>query len=84
MDAREDVLRTNSFTCAVESSVTMNMRVANTPLSADAIMEMLELGIERVAVDHFYFKEYRYTDLNDAIAQAKRQRATRTDDQGSG
>jgi hypothetical protein len=49
------------------------MRNQNPPLTEEAIKEMLELGIERVSVDYFYFKEYRYTDLNDAVAQAKRQ-----------
>jgi hypothetical protein len=49
------------------------MRNQNPRLTEDAIKEMLELGIERVSIDYFYFKEYRYTDLKDAVAQAKRQ-----------
>ena len=34
---------------------------------------MEKYGITRVSVDYFYYKEFRYTDLNDALAQAKRQ-----------
>jgi hypothetical protein len=34
--------------------------------------EMSELGIIRVPVDYFHYKEFRYTHLTDAIAEAKR------------
>jgi hypothetical protein len=30
-------------------------------------------GITRVPTDYFHYKEYRYTSLNDALAEAKRQ-----------
>ena len=33
---------------------------------------MSEYGITRVPLDYFHYKDYRYTNLNDAIAQAKR------------
>ena len=39
-----------------------------------ATEEMLELGITRVPVDYFHCGEFRYTNLKDAVAQAKRQR----------
>ena len=35
----------------------------------------LRSGITRVSVDHFHWREFRYTNLNDAIAQAKRAQA---------
>ena len=35
--------------------------------------EMSKYGITRVPVDYFCYGEFRYTNLNDAIAQAKRQ-----------
>jgi hypothetical protein len=37
--------------------------------------EMLKLGITRVSIDHFHYKDFRYTNVKDAIAQAKRQQA---------
>ena len=39
----------------------------------DAAEEMAKYGITRVPTDYFHYKEYRYTSLDDAIAQAKRQ-----------
>lgn len=36
--------------------------------------EMSEYGIIRVPIDYFHYKDYRYTNLKDAIAQAKRDR----------
>ena len=35
--------------------------------------DMAKYGITRVPIDYYYYKEYRYTNLEDAIAQAKRQ-----------
>lgn len=34
--------------------------------------EMAAYGIKRVPVDYFYFRDFRYTSLSDALAQAKR------------
>jgi len=34
---------------------------------------MTKYGITRVPVDYFHYKEYCYTNLKDAIAQAERQ-----------
>lgn len=42
-------------------------------LSPETNEEMVKFGITRVPVDYFYCGEYRYTNLKDAIAQAKRQ-----------
>ena len=34
--------------------------------------EMTRYGITRVPGDHYHYKQYRYTRLDDAIAQAER------------
>jgi hypothetical protein len=57
-----------------------NHREANPSVTDEAAEEMAKYGITRVPTDHFYYKEYRYTSLDDAIAQAKRQHpAVRSD-----
>jgi hypothetical protein len=40
-------------------------------LRPEAEAEMEGLGITRVPVDYFHWREFRYTNLYDAIAQAK-------------
>ena len=40
--------------------------------SAVEAEEMAKHGIKRVPVDYFHYKQFRYTNLNDAIAQAER------------
>jgi hypothetical protein len=42
---------------------------------AEVAEEMLKFGISRVSIDHFHYKDFRYTNVKDAIAQAKRQQA---------
>jgi hypothetical protein len=37
---------------------------------------MAKYGIKRVPVDYFYYKAFRYTNLDDAIAEARRQNPT--------
>ena len=39
----------------------------------DASGQMAKYGITRVPVDHFHYKEFRYSSLQEAIAEAKRQ-----------
>jgi hypothetical protein len=39
----------------------------------DAAEEMAKYGITRVPTNYFHYKEYRYTSLDDALAEAKRQ-----------
>jgi hypothetical protein len=41
------------------------------PVTAES---MAQYGITRVSVDYFHYKGFRYTNLDDAIAQAKRQK----------
>lgn len=36
--------------------------------------EMAEYGISCIPLDNFYYREFHYTNLRDAIAQAKRDR----------
>ena len=36
--------------------------------------EMANYGISRIPVDNFYYREFHYTNLRDAVAQAKRDR----------
>ena len=42
----------------------------------EAAEEMLKFGITQVPVVYFHYKEFRYTNLKDAIAQAKRQQTS--------
>ena len=41
----------------------------------EELEETPRLGIARVPVDWFHFREFRYTNLKDSIAEAKRQEA---------
>lgn len=41
---------------------------------SEAANEMDRYGITRVPVDYFHFGQYRYTHLEDAVAEAERQR----------
>jgi hypothetical protein len=42
-------------------------------ISSEAAEEMAKYGITRVPVDYFHYGNFRYTNLKDAVAQAKRQ-----------
>jgi len=54
-------------------SATRHSEVAT--LSPEVEAEIERLGITRVPVDYFHWREFRYTNLNDAVAQAKRAQA---------
>ncbi len=41
-------------------------------VAPQATEEMAKHGITRVSVDYFYYGGYRYTNLEDAVAEAKR------------
>ncbi len=41
--------------------------------SSEDTADMTKYGIIRTPVDYFYLGKYRYTDLKDAIAQARRE-----------
>ena len=46
-------------------------------MSSEASDKMTKYGITRVPVDYFYYGRYRYTALDDAVAEAKRDQAAR-------
>jgi hypothetical protein len=46
---------------------------ASPTLGDHAAEAMVKYGITRVPTDYLHYKEYRYTSLDDAIGQAKRQ-----------
>ena len=50
-----------------------NHRDASPTVGDDAAEDMAKYGITAVPTFYFYYREYRYTSLDDAIAQAKRQ-----------
>jgi hypothetical protein len=52
----------------------VDRKEATSAFSPEATEEMAKYGITRVPVDHFQYREFRYTNLEDAVAQAKRQR----------
>jgi hypothetical protein len=61
--------------------MTVSTKIGPAPIvSAQAEQEMAQHGITRVPHDYFYYGEFRYTNLNDAIEQAKRQERRRTPD----
>jgi hypothetical protein len=45
-------------------------------ISSEGPEEMARYGITRVPVDYFHYGKYRYTNLEDAVAQAKCQQRT--------
>jgi hypothetical protein len=51
------------------------MTTAQTTVQTQADM-MLGLGITEVAVPNFLYGDFRYTNLNDALAQAERDKSS--------
>lgn len=51
---------------------TSNRKNRHPAAQSGAKDEMAKYGITRVPVDYFHYKQYRYTNLADAVAQAKR------------
>lgn len=51
-----------------------DMKEAPVGIKPEALDEMKEYGITRVSVDYFHYRDFRYTTLRDAVAQAKRER----------
>lgn len=48
--------------------------VKDTGLDAADAEQMAEFGITFAPVDYFHYRQFRYTNLKDAVAQAKRDR----------
>lgn len=46
------------------------------PATEDMDEQMARYGISRVPADQFHYKSYRYSNLRDAIAQARREEHT--------
>jgi hypothetical protein len=44
------------------------------PVAPDIAAQMATYGITRVPVDYFHVGKFRYSNLDDAIAEAKRQK----------
>ena len=51
----------------------MNNRVDRKPLSAEQLGLMEKLNIRHSLIDTFHYREYRYSNLDDAVAQATRE-----------
>ena len=49
-----------------------NVKDTSPTSSASEADEMAKYGITRVPVGYFHYRQFRYTNLEDAIAQAKR------------
>lgn len=55
-----------------------------TLVDQEASGAMAHYGIARRPIDYFHYKDYRYTSLTNAVAQARRDEApTRIDDRGA-
>jgi hypothetical protein len=50
----------------------MDTEAQRPALTPEALQEMDRYGIVRVPADSFFYREFRYTNLNDALAQARR------------
>lgn len=48
------------------------IEAAHVSAGQDASDQMAKYGITRVPVDHFHYKEFRYSTLQEAIAEAQR------------
>lgn len=49
-----------------------NIKDTSQAPSASEVEEMAKYDIIRVPVDYFHYRQFRYTNLEDALAQAKR------------
>lgn len=52
----------------------MKTPARDTLVESEEIGMMATYGITRVPVDYYHFKEFRYTNLRDAVAQARRKK----------
>lgn len=59
--------------CIGERNMTSVGRESYPAISSEAAEEMARYDITRVPVDYFHYGDFRYTNLKDAVAQAKRQ-----------
>jgi hypothetical protein len=76
LDAGETILTERFVATPVErsDSMTYSQDSAECPDTApDVARRMARYGIIRVPVDYFHLGEFRYSNLEDAIAEARRQ-----------
>jgi hypothetical protein len=76
LDAGQDAqkgMHTSFFMNRRLDMATADHSDSNSVISPEEEDEMAKYGITRVPVDYFHYKEYRYTNLEDAVAQATRQ-----------
>ena len=52
--------------------MTSSQHGEGSPVERDVAEQMATYGITRVLVDYFHVGNYRYSNLDDAIAEAKR------------
>ena len=50
----------------------MNIKVDRKPLSAEQLGLMEKLNIRHSLIDTFHYREYRYSNIDDAVVQATR------------
>jgi len=62
-------------TCPAPNSGVIEM-AETPPATEDMDEQMARYGIRRVPADQFHYKSYRYSNLRDAIAQARREERT--------
>ncbi|ARS29399.1 hypothetical protein [Sphingomonas sp. KC8] len=48
------------------------MSISSSPTATEAAELMSSLGITRVPADRYHYKTWRYSNLGDAVAQARR------------
>ena len=65
-------LHTYDFIPGRAAFLSADREQSSTAFSPEVAEEMVKYGITRVPVDYFCYREFRYTNLKDAIAQAKR------------
>jgi hypothetical protein len=72
VSSSDDGARPKAGTVQEDDMSMINTEEQLPPLSAEARQKMDEYGITRVPTDTFTYREFRYTNLQDALAQAKR------------
>lgn len=71
-----DFRYTNLEDAVAQAKRQLPANVSRPSISPESTEEIAKYGITRVPVDYFYYGQYRYTNLEDAVAEAKRQHRT--------
>ena len=59
------------------------MSIATPQMDAEATQQMERYGITRVPADQYHYKTFRYSNLGDAIAQARRDASLNPEEEGT-